>query len=284
MLPEGIASTDPKTQILSALQNAASATGSDFSYLLGTAMRESSLKPDAQARTSSAAGLFQFIEQTWLGVVKTHGSKHGLGNMAAAIQKGTDGRYRVADAEDRHAILALRKNPQVAALMAGEFTNDTKQMLESNLGRSVCGGELYAAHFLGADAACKLIRMKENIPSASAAAAFPQAASANKSVFYNKDGSARSVSEVYDWALRKYGDAPVNTAAVVTTNPLPAVAAPNVTHTTGTTDLSALLGDITNWAPSKGFFSGEGDVSSAPFMLTPGIFNILSSLAGSKKL
>src|SRR5262245_42356743 len=132
MLPEGIANTDLKSQILTALQNAAKVTGSDFSYLLGTAMRESSLKPEAQAKTSSAAGLFQFIEQTWLGVVKTHGAKHGLGGIAAAIQKTSDGRFRVANAEDRQAILDLRKNPNIAALMAGEFTNDAKNKLESN--------------------------------------------------------------------------------------------------------------------------------------------------------
>ena len=56
----------PESHVVSALKNAAAATGSDFHYLLGTAMRESSLKPDARSHSSSAAGLFQFIDQTWL--------------------------------------------------------------------------------------------------------------------------------------------------------------------------------------------------------------------------
>ena len=74
---------------------------------------------------------------------------------------------------------------------------------KSSLGRGVCNGELYAAHFLGPEAACKLIRMSENQPAASAASAFPAAASANKSVFYKTDGTPKSVRDVYDWALKQ---------------------------------------------------------------------------------
>src|ERR1700742_1195317 len=103
--------------VVAALKNAAQATGSDFHYLLGTAMRESSLKPGAQSSTSSATGLFQFVDQTWLGLVKTHGGKYGLGSMADAISVDGDGHYRTADAGDRQAILDLRKNPQISALM-----------------------------------------------------------------------------------------------------------------------------------------------------------------------
>ncbi|HWY62688.1 MAG TPA: transglycosylase SLT domain-containing protein, partial [Rhizomicrobium sp.] len=86
--------TDP---VVSALKQAAAATGSDFHYLLGTAMRESSLRPMAQSGTSSAAGLFQFVDQTWLGLVKTHGAQYGLSAMADAISVGSDGRYRTAN-------------------------------------------------------------------------------------------------------------------------------------------------------------------------------------------
>src|SRR6187402_2891215 len=107
------ASGAERSTVVAALKSAAAATGSDFHYLLGTAMRESSLKPTAQSSTSSAAGLFQFIDQTWLGLVKEHGGQHGLGNYAAAISKDSDGRYR-ADAGAKAAILALRKNPETA--------------------------------------------------------------------------------------------------------------------------------------------------------------------------
>ncbi len=159
-------------RVVAALRNAAAATGSDFHYLLGTAMRESSLKPNAQSSSSSASGLFQFIDQTWLGLVKEHGAQHGLGNLAAAITRQADGRYH-AEAGARKAILALRQDPEISALMAGEYARTTQGQMRASLGREVCGGELYAAHFLGPDAACKLIKLAGSVPGASAAQQFP---------------------------------------------------------------------------------------------------------------
>src|SRR3954470_15264776 len=105
MQAEGAASLNASLgaeRVVAALKSAAAATGSDFHYLLGTAMRESSLRPTAQSSSSSAAGLFQFIDQTWLGLVKEHGAQHGLGNYAAAISKDADGRYR-ADATTKQS-------------------------------------------------------------------------------------------------------------------------------------------------------------------------------------
>src|ERR1700712_928760 len=193
-------------RVVAALKSAAAATGSDFHYLLGTAMRESSLKPSAQSASSSAAGLFQFIDQTWLGLVKEHGARHGLANYAAAISKDSDGRYH-AESGAKQSILALRKDPETAALMAGEYAKSTQGTMRASLGREVCGGELYAAHFLGPDAACRLIKAAGNDPGASAAALFPQAAAANKSVFFHDGGAPKSVREVYDWALKQPGGA-----------------------------------------------------------------------------
>ena len=40
---------------------------------------------------------------------------------------------------------------------------------------------------------------------ANAATEFPQAASANHAVFYRPDGEAKTVRDVYDWALRQPG-------------------------------------------------------------------------------
>lgn len=182
--------------VLAALKRAANATGADFGYLLRTAMRESNLNPGAQAATSSATGLFQFIEQTWLGTVKNHGAAHGLQAYADAIEMGSNGRYEVADAGLRREILALRKDPAAAALMAGEMTNQMRSDMEAALGRGVSAGELYVAHFLGPKGATKLIKAAEANPNASAAAIFPDAAAANRSIFYTKGGEARSAADV----------------------------------------------------------------------------------------
>ena len=259
--------------VVNALRSAAAATGSDFHYLLGTAMRESSLKPGAQSSTSSATGLFQFVDQTWLGLIKSHGAKYGLASMADAIQVSGDGHYRAANDADRQAILELRKNPQISALMAGEYSKASAATMQASLGRAVCGGELYAAHFLGPDAACKLIRSNENQPGASAAALLPNAAAANKSVFFHADGSAKSVHEVYGWAMQQPGaSAPVRSiepqAAVFTAT------------SASSANIQDLLADVMNWQPSHNFFSpdspssGEGPTSR--LMLTPGLLDILS--------
>ncbi len=259
--------------VVAALQKASAVTGSDFNYLLGTAIRESSLKPQAQSSTSSAAGLFQFVEQTWYGLVKQYGAKYGLGSYANAIAQGADGRFRADNAADRQAILGLRTDPQISALMAGEYARETKMAMQGALGRDVCGGELYAAHFLGPDAACRLIHMNGSQPTAAAASAFPQAASANKHVFYHADGTPKSVREVYDWALRQ----PVMSGETKTTATAQAPSAVTVVApVTGYEDLLASM-----WRPSTGGFfpSGSGDTTSSPFLLTPGVLDILSGLS-----
>jgi hypothetical protein len=271
MSAEAIDASKDQIAVLTAIQRASAATGSDFQYLLGTAMRESSLKPSAQSSTSSASGLFQFVEQTWYGLVKDYGAKYGLGSYADAIARGGDGCYRADNASDRQAILALRGDPQVSALMAGEYAHQTKCEMEGALGRSVCGGELYAAHFLGADAACKLIAMNGAEPAAAAADAFPQAAASNKSVFYRADGTPKTVREVYDWATRQ-----VAVPAAGATAPTAAASAMSAPDQNVESTLVAL------WQPNAGGFFHGGE-SAGPLALTPGVLDLLSSFSSVAK-
>jgi hypothetical protein len=239
-----------RSSVVTALRNAATATGSDFHYLLGTAMRESSLKPDAQSGSSSAAGLFQFIDQTWLGLVKEHGGQYGLGNFAAAITKNADGRYH-AEPSQKQAILALRKDADVSALMAGEYAKTTQGQMRASLGRDVCGGELYAAHFLGPDAACKLIRLAGSDPSANAVTQFPQAAAANKTVFFHSDGAPKSVREVYDWAIAAPGsDGTVRVAQLQDITPVHQARLKMATAQDA--EVQMLLASVMNWQPGGG--------------------------------
>jgi len=188
-----------------ALRNAARATGVDFDFLVRTARRESSFNPSAKAPTSSAAGLFQFVEQTWLATVKRHGAKHGLQRFADAIVQGSDGRFRVADQSQRRAVLALRYDPNAASLMAGELASDHAAYLRGRTGREPSAGDLYAAHFLGPSGSAKLIEAVRTRPQASAAAIFPDAASANRSIFY-RQGRAATVAEVYANLTRTGGE------------------------------------------------------------------------------
>src|SRR5271154_4976310 len=91
-----------------AIQRASSATGVDFNFLLGAARRESGFNPSAKAGSSSAAGLFQFVDQTWLSTLKKHGAKYGYARYAELIQQGSDGRYHVNGAEARRTVMDLK--------------------------------------------------------------------------------------------------------------------------------------------------------------------------------
>lgn len=188
---------DAAGRVTAALKSAAEATGAGFDYLLRTASRESSLNATAQNPSSSARGLFQFIDSTWLEVMKEEGPKLGLGEAAADISKTTSGRYVVADPSRKAEILAMRDDPQASALLGAAFTRRNAQAFEAALGRAPTEGELYAAHFLGAQGAIELTTLATNSPNASAAAEFPAQASANRAIFYDK-GQARTARELYD--------------------------------------------------------------------------------------
>lgn len=185
-----------RSVVESAIQRAANATGVDFSFLMKTAGRESGMNPGAKAGTSSAAGLFQFVEQTWLSTLKQHGAKHGYARYADLIEKGSDGRYHVNGADARRAVMDLRLDPHAASMMAGEMTSDSAAYLKGRTGRSPTAGELYAAHFLGPQGSARLIEAMRASPQAPAAAMFPEAAAANHGIFY-PGGRTASVAEVY---------------------------------------------------------------------------------------
>ena len=185
-----------RSVVESAIQRASSATGVDFTFLMGTAKRESGYNPNAKAGTSSASGLFQFVDQTWLSTLKKHGAKYGYARYADLIQQGTDGKYRVVGDEARKAVLGLKLDPHAASLMAGELASDHASYLRGRVGRSPTSGELYAAHFLGPQGSARLIEAVNASPGASAAAMFPDAAAANRSIFY-REGRAATVGEVY---------------------------------------------------------------------------------------
>lgn len=105
-------------------------------YLLTTAQIESNLDPAAQAPTSSAKGLFQFIEQTWLGTLKQAGRALGLGDYADAIVPTADGRYALPDPAARDAIMRLRSDPTASAMVAGVLARENAAPVGSAIGRA----------------------------------------------------------------------------------------------------------------------------------------------------
>lgn len=225
-------SAPASTSVTGAIQKASRLTGTNFQYLLAAAKVESNLNPNAMAKTSSAGGLFQFIEQTWLGTLKEAGSSLGYGRYANAISRNESGRFVVTDPAMRREVMDLRQDPTANAVMAGAFTKSNAAYLTKRLGRAPSEGELYIAHFLGAGGAAKLIDQAAETPNARAADAFPAAARANRSIFFNRDGRARNFAEVtqkltgrFDIARARRGPDEAVTASVAPTPTNPVVPA-----------------------------------------------------------
>jgi hypothetical protein len=164
---------------------AAEVTDVDPALLMAMADKESSFKPDIRASTSSAEGLFQFLDGTWLEVVKRYGAKHGYAAAADAIRP-VKGRLSVSDA-DRTWILSLRRDPYLSAIMAGEMIRSTQDTLVAgNAERNVSGTDIYLAHFLGVNGASRFLDLMDDSPEQAAPSAFPRAAKANRTLFFGK--------------------------------------------------------------------------------------------------
>ncbi len=189
-------------QVIQAVRGASQRTGVSFDYLMDKAKQESSFNATAKAGTSSATGLFQFIESTWLQTVKKYGKDFGLGKYADKIS----GDGKVADAAARREILQLRNDPKIASNMVAAMTKDNADYLQTSLGNKVGETDLYLAHFLGLSGAKKFLKEKQGNPGQMAADLFPQAAKANKNVFYDASGKKRSLAQVYDFFAAKMGE------------------------------------------------------------------------------
>lgn len=158
------------------LQDAANRSGVNVGTLARFAQIESSFNANARAGTSSAGGLFQMIDGTWGDTLKKYGGKYGLGMGANKF------------------------DPRANALMGAELLKENQRSLQKNVGGNIGDTELYLAHFLGAGGASQFLKAMRDNPNASAASIFPTQAAANSSVFMNKNGSAKSLSDVYKWA------------------------------------------------------------------------------------
>lgn len=176
----------------SIIREAAKVAGINPLLALTVAQMESSLNPNARARTSSAKGLFQFLDSTWEDMLKRHGNKYG-------IPEGTP-----------------PTDPVAASLLGGEYLKNGSRISKRVLGKDPSAADFYIPHFLGPGGAERFYKGLKDNPSAIAAEALPAAARANPRVFNNQDGSPRTFSEVYralhqrmassESYVRKYAD------------------------------------------------------------------------------
>lgn len=194
-------SSSAPQHIVKAIESAADKTGVDFSYLLQQAKAESSFRPDAQAKTSSATGLYQFIEKTWLHMVDRFGGDFGIDTQG----------------KTRSEILDMRNDPTKASFMAAKLAQENQNHLERHYGGDIGATELYFAHFMGASGASNFLNARAENPLATAADIFPKEAAANYNVFFDAQngGQPRTLEGVYQFFNKKFGiknapDAPAN--------------------------------------------------------------------------
>ncbi|HZT88717.1 MAG TPA: transglycosylase SLT domain-containing protein [Stellaceae bacterium] len=196
--PAPIAAPVPDPGILRGIRQASQATDIDFGYLVAQAQQESGFQPHAAAKSSSARGLYQFIDTTWLEMMRRYGGRYGAGAYAAQITLDDNGRPTVANPHMRRQILGLRDDPSLSAALAAEYARSNKEDLEQALRRPINNTDLYIAHFLGSGGAASFLKNLQRNAAAPAANLFPEAAAANRSVFYNRrTGTARSVADIY---------------------------------------------------------------------------------------
>lgn len=201
IVPPGKPPPGAATATLNAIRARADAAGVDASFLQTLARVESSLQPDLRARTSTAAGLFQFIESTWLDLLHRHGARHGLdaaGLVAIDAARTGSAKFQFASPAQRQQALDLRFDPSAAAALAAEYVRENAALLADTLNRPPRAVDLYLTHFLGPNDARRFLRELERSPGADASRLFPAPAAANHGVFFDRDGVPRSIQAIYD--------------------------------------------------------------------------------------
>lgn len=146
-----------------------------YNLVIAMGMIESSLKPQAKAPTSSALGLFQFLNRTWLSMVNKYGDEVGISKDLSM-----------------NTILDLRKDPKLSTEMMYRLVLENKAIL-----KTVNPVHLYLAHFLGPSVASKFIRAYKATPKDIASKFLPRESKANPGVFRTKEGKERTVEEIY---------------------------------------------------------------------------------------
>jgi hypothetical protein len=178
---------------------AAKETGSDPALLMAIADKESNFSPKAKASTSSASGLYQFIDATWFKAVRLFGWRHGQEEAARMIENVDD--VDRIPRQKRNEILKLRNDPYLSAVFAAEMLKRDGERIAERIGRPLTMGETYLIHFLGPEDAARFMEKVEEAPHTSAARLLPKPARANKPIFYARQGRKlkdKSVGEVHE--------------------------------------------------------------------------------------
>jgi hypothetical protein len=189
-----------KHELVKMIVHAAYLTGVDPRLLMAIADKESSFIVRARASTSSATGLFQFIDATWLRAIRDYGRRFGLEREAAMIQAGESGLF-IADEQERQRVLNMRNDPFLSTLLAASMLRAEQEKLAGRLGRPISEAEVYLVHFLGPAGAQRFLSVLAEKPKTPAARLLPQAARANRPIFFaasKRKPQSLSVAQVHE--------------------------------------------------------------------------------------
>jgi len=141
---------------------------------------ESKGKADAKNPKSSATGLYQFVDGTWLEMINKY-------------------RPDLKEGKNEQEILDLRLDPAISREIGLKFTEGNIKGMQS-AGIKVTRGKVYLAHFLGLGGAKRLLTAN---PNARVDTVMSRAAMKNNRSLLVKNGKAITVQQFIDWAEKK---------------------------------------------------------------------------------
>ena len=146
---------------------------------------ESAGDPNAKNKRSSAMGLGQFLDETWLDMIRAH-------------------RPDLAKGRNQNEILELRRDANIARQITMRFTEQNASMLRRR-GLPVTPGTLYLAHFAGGGGAVAILLALENADAASVMASADTTGRTNreKLIKANPFLERFTVADLKTWAHRK---------------------------------------------------------------------------------
>lgn len=151
----------PSAEVEQVLRNTAKTEGIDYGTLYALGGAESSFTVGANAKNSSATGLFQFTAPTWNYLTQKVYPELG---------------YKAGD----------RTDPQKSATVAARYIKSIKASIKKKIGREPTIGESYLGYFMGPTGASQFLDALKRNPNAKGADVFPNAAKSNPYLFYHK--------------------------------------------------------------------------------------------------
>ena len=180
-------------RLATSIYKASLKTGVDFELMVLKAKMESDLGRATIASSSSARGVFQYIEPTWLTLIRRYGEDVGYKHYADAIERSKyPGVPKIKDGNQylKAEILSLRHDPDMAALLkAYQVREETDVIRKYKRGHKVTATDHYIAHMLGLSLAKEFYTMKNRGSRIALAkmhnASMREAAKLNRAFFYH---------------------------------------------------------------------------------------------------